>query len=108
MELFVVIVFTLLVFFFQDIVNHVSKFVAERMKPSSGKIVGLACITACAVMLAGLVSMIPVGFYNQVTIFLISFGLVIFMTLFVLSLLFVATIPEDMEKESEEKDSEGA
>jgi len=79
-------------------------WMARKMSKSTRELTICIIFTIGAVALAVFIAT-AAPLLNKLCLALLALGLMCIATLFVLSLAFIAIIPERMEKESEEKDS---
>jgi hypothetical protein len=87
----------LTVFFGPEIIT----FTAKKFGRVNARIALLAVITLGVTCVTGIIVSTGMALMSKVVLCLLSIGTIILGTLFILSLLFVATIPEEMEKEAE-------
>jgi len=97
------IILTVIIFVAVFFGPELVKWAGRKFGVIDSKIMLMSVITVGVASATGLIVMLPMGLFGKIVMCLLSIGLVILMTLFVLSLLFVATIPEEMEKEDERK-----
>jgi hypothetical protein len=93
-----IVAFCMLIFFAQDIVAMAVRIIGR----SGAKTAVFSIFVTLSVCLVGFMVWSEIAMANRIMLCLLVIGGVCLMTTGILSLLFVATIPEDMEKEEED------